>query len=232
MSDLSNIELNKVRGFPIFENLDLNIVKQTLTDSKLRQLKHREYLYRAGEQASSFCLVVEGAIKLLRHSPRGEDIIMHFALEGDLVGALMMNQQKSTQFPISAKSMGASRVLYIPKQTYSLFWKGNAEIQTRINSILYSRMSNIQDDKVMSTSPLRVRMANLLLRHLDMDSKVESQSLSIALTRQEIADTLGVAVESVIRVMRDWQLCGVISKAADRGPEFINIKKLISEIDG
>lgn len=94
-------------------------------------------------------------------------------------------------------------------------------------------MKLIQDDRTMATSPLRVRVANFLMRHLDKEADSDSnQPLAIDLTRQEIADALGVAVESVIRVMRRWQNDGTINRTCEKGPELIDIKKLLSNLNG
>lgn len=228
MLPLEDRDIEKIAQFQIFEGLRRETINNALTNAWIKNLKHREYIYRAGDAAQSFCLVLDGAIKLIRHSPRGEDIIMHFALQGELVGALLMNQRDQNTYPISAKSMGVTRVLSIPKEIYRLYWQTQVDLQSKLNVILYKRMSNIQDDKTMSTSPLRVRMANLLMRHLDRDDdKSVGQPLSISLTRQEIADSLGVAVESVIRIMREWQDDGTIHKSSPKGPELIDIKKLL-----
>jgi CRP-like cAMP-binding protein len=156
---------------------------------------------------------------------------MHFAVQGDVVGALLMNQSESAIYPISAKSMGPTRIVCIPKSTFKQYWQSDINIQSRLNSLLYRRMSNIQDDKTMSTSPLRSRIANLLMRHLDQDSENLNQTLSLSLTRQEIADALGVAVESVIRSMRDWQDDGTIYRPADKGTEIINVEKLLKHLE-
>lgn len=232
MNQIEKQDFEKIRKFQIFEKMSSEFLEKALANGRIKNLKHREYIYRAGDVAQSFCLILEGAIKLIRHSPRGEDIIMHFALEGDLVGALLMNQYEQKVYPVSAKSMGPTRVLCIPKETYKLYWQTNVEIQNKLNAILYRRMNCIQDDKTMSTSPLRVRMANLLMRHLDKDENVTKQALSISLTRQEIADSLGVAVESVIRIMREWQEDGTINKSQEKGPELIDIKRLLANLDG
>lgn len=226
---LENHEI--VYQFEIFKNLNRPTIDRALTNASLRQFKHREFILRAGDPAEFFCIVLDGAAKLIRHSPRGEDLIMHFAVQGDLVGALVMNQGPGSVFPVSAKSMGPTRVLCIPKATYREYWLPQAEIQTALNALLYKRMSTIQDDKTLSTSPLRTRLASFLLRHVDRDSDDGSQALSLALTRQEIADSLGVAVESVIRIMRDWLEDGTIQRQSEKGPEFIDIKKLLESVE-
>lgn len=231
MNLLPSNDIDKIRSFELFQGFDRTLVEKVLSGATSKQYKHREYMYRAGDSVQSFCVVVDGALKLIRHSPRGEDIIMHFAVQGDVVGALLMNQNDSAVYPISAKSMGPTRVACIPKSTFKQYWQTDVGIQGRLNALLYRRMNNIQDDKTMSTSPLRVRIANLLMRHLDQESDNSNQSMSLILTRQEIADALGVAVESVIRSMKVWQGDGTIYRLAEKGPENINVEKLLKNLE-
>lgn len=224
---ISPEDIRAISKFELFHNSNLYRMESLFSGAISRELKHRDYFCRAGERAESFGLVMSGALKLIRHSPKGEDIIVHFAVQGDLVGGLLMNQPKISPFPVSAKAMGPTRVLAIPRRTFQDFWRPNADLLSRLNSILYRRMNNIQDDKTMFSSPLKARIATLLIRHLDPAAGDELQSLSISLTRQEIADALGVAVESVIRTMRDWVEDGTIKKSSERGHEFVDVGRLV-----
>lgn len=125
--------------------------------------------------------------------------------------------------------MGPSEVISIPKSTFSFFWKNNLDLMNRMNSILYQRMSTIQDDKMLFSSPLRNRIALLLLRHLEQVNGTSMQSLSLPLTRQEIADSLNVTVESVIRIMSEWTEEGILHRPHEKGPEKMNIAELIKK---
>lgn len=231
MESLLPEDLDKITSLKFFQGLDRSLIEKMLSGAVFKNLKHREYFFRAGDSVKNFCIIIDGAIKIIRHSPRGEDIIMHFAVLGDIVGALLMNQNENSTYPISAKSMGPTKIICIPKSTFKQYWQFDVNIQNRLNTLLYRRMTNIQDDKTMSTSLLRVRIANLLMRHLDQDSKNLNQVLSLNLTRQEIADSLGVAVESVIRSMKEWQDNGTIYRQSEKGLEIINIEKLLKNLE-
>lgn len=232
MTSLSLEEKQKIAKFELFRGLDFNIVECLLEGHSVKQLKHREFFYLAGDIATRFCLVLDGALKLIRHSPRGDDIIVHFALQGDLVGALLMNQSVPIASPISVKSMGPTRIACIPRSTFQNHWRTNLHLQNNLNQILYRRMSNIQDDKTMFTSPLKVRIANLLLRHVDLTKEDPIVPLSLTLTRQELADSLGVAVESIIRSMREMYAEGILLRENDRAQEYVHIPKLLKLIEG
>lgn len=95
MAGLISVDYEKLSSFELFKGLNRSFVEKIAFGAVTKNLKHREFFFRAGDTAQSFCIVLDGAIKLLRHSPRGEDIIMHFAVQGDVVGALLMNQSES-----------------------------------------------------------------------------------------------------------------------------------------
>ncbi len=91
-------------------------------------------------------------------------------------------------------------------------------------------MSNLQDDKTFFSAPLKTRLVMLLTRYLDKSANETSRALVLPLTRQEIADSLGVAVESVIRIISDWSHHGII-KTNDRMIEIINFEELVRAAD-
>lgn len=206
---LSESDLHEMMQFPLFEGLDRASVCDLLHKGALKHHKHREVLYHAGDSADSFGLVLAGAYKLIRSTPRGDDLIVYFATSGDVIGALVMAQQGSS-YPVTVKAMGASKIFVIPRSTFEKVWMSNARIQQRLNSFLYSRMNLLQDERALARAPLEQRVAELLLKLLARSGRDGERIVPLPLTRQEIADSLGAAVESVIRIMSDWSQRGLI----------------------
>ncbi len=60
----------------------------------------------------------------------------------------------------------------------------------------------------------------------ELESKNEISVLPIPLTRQEIADSLGATVESVIRIMSSWSQQGII-RTMDRKIEILKMSSII-----
>ncbi|MBX3017377.1 MAG: Crp/Fnr family transcriptional regulator [Bdellovibrionaceae bacterium] len=221
----------EIAELPLLQGFERSVANEILANGHVALHKHRENLYRAGDEADSFAIVLNGAYKLLRPTPRGDDLIVYFATPGDVIGALVMGRAGSV-YPVTARAMGPSRVYVLPRSTFARAWAGNLILQQRLNSFLYSRMTLIQDEKTMARAPLAQRVAALLLQLLERGSgDDQEQILPLPLTRQEIADTLGVAVESVIRIMSDWSHRGMI-QTNDRQIEILRpdlIATLIKE---
>jgi CRP/FNR family transcriptional regulator len=219
-------QLKKIlRPFPIFHSLEESEWEGLLDGHRFLNLPHHETLYTAGERAETFCVVLTGAFKLVRPTPRGEDAIVYFPTPGEVIGGLVMLKPAGT-YPVSAVALGASTVLVLPRSTYANGWAKNAGIQLRLNSSLYSRMSVLQEDKANSKLSLQQRIASLLLSILSKQPASAGKKLAIPLTRQEIADSVGSSVESVIRSMSEMAQRGII-QTEDKQIEILRADKIV-----
>ncbi len=218
--------LPEIQGFQVFEGLGRDQVLDLLREGKMKASKHRECLYRLGDEARSFGLVLRGAYKLVRCSPKGDDVIMYFSSPGDVIAALIMAQPMAT-YPVSVISMGPSLILDIPKKTYQEVWTRNPQVVMRVQNLLFGRMSLLQDHKLLAKSPLNQKVAVLLLQLMERYSQDSEQILPIPLTRREIADSLGSTVESVIRIMSEWSQQGIIS-TSEQHIEILSPEKIVS----
>ncbi len=196
-------------GYPLFQGMAIDEISSLLDGHRFRNVRHHQHLYQAGEPADSFAIVLVGAFKLVRSTPKGEDTIVYFATPGEVIGGLLM-QKSGGAYPISAVALGPSTALTIPKSTFVNAWQKNIQIQSKLMSTLYSRMCVLQDDKVGSKQSLQQRVAMLLLSLLDKRPDCGPNRIPIPLTRQEIADTVGASVESVIRCMSELSQQGFI----------------------
>lgn len=118
--------------------------------------------------------------------------------------------QPQPKYPVNAIAMGPSRFLKIPRQNYQLEWKNDSQLIQKIQNLLSHRMSFFQDQKVMTKAPLDQKIAALLINLFEKNTNSQEFELPLPITRKELADSLGVASESVIRVMSEWSKQGLI----------------------
>ncbi|WP_373999221.1 Crp/Fnr family transcriptional regulator [Bdellovibrio bacteriovorus] len=201
--------LKELKRFEQFQGFGDNVVRYLCEGGRVTFNQHRDVLFHFEEQAHYFGIVLSGAYKLCRPSLGGSDSIVQVVLPGDIVGALIMCNPKPI-YPVSVVSMGPSRFLKIPKDVYPTAWQMNAAVASRVQELLGRRMQQMHMHKVLMRSHLSVRLAQLLLDLMDQVSTEGVHKLKVPVTRQEMADVLGVTVESVIRTMSPWSKEGVI----------------------
>lgn len=219
--------LKELSNFNIFESLSLSAIKDLCEGCEVIVNDHRESIYSEGDIAHSFGIILSGAYKLTRLSPLGEEVILHFCVPGDAIAVFIMAQEKPV-YPISVVAMGPSRFLKIPRNTYLKRWKEKPDVIFKVQSLLSTRFGSIHAQKVLAKAPLKTKIAFLLIDILNK-SEQNSTILPLPLTRKEIADSLGVTTESVIRVMSEWSKTGFI-ETIDTNIKILRMDELIKEM--
>ncbi|KHD89351.1 MAG: hypothetical protein OM95_04300 [Bdellovibrio sp. ArHS] len=204
--------LEELKQFEQFKGFGDNVIRYLCEGGRVCFSQHRDVLFKFEEEAHYFGIVLSGAYKLCRPSLGGNDSIVQVVLPGDIVGALIMSNPKPI-YPVSVVSMGPSRFLKIPRDVYPTAWQMNAAVASRVQELLGRRMQQMHAHKVLMRSHLSVRVAQLLLDFMDQVGNDGVYKLKVPMTRQEIADVLGVTVESVIRTMSPWSKEGIIQTA-------------------
>lgn len=208
---INNLEalVPELNEFSVFSNLAKNQILDLCEGGEIIFSNHRDVIFKFGFAADYFGIVLSGAYKLSKPSPLGDDVIVHFSTPGDVIAAFIMAQAKP-MYPVSATAMGPSRFLKLPRSIYIEKWKNQPELIFKIQNLLSTRMSLLQDQMVMLKAPLNQKVASLLLILLEKSPVEKGLELPLPLTRKEIADTLGASVESVIRIMSEWSKLGII----------------------
>lgn len=216
--------------FEIFRKYSRSQILNLCEGGQIVFSRHRERVFEFGEEAFYFGVVISGAYKLTRPSVSGEDVIVHFSTQGDVVAAFIMAQAHS-KYPVSAISMGPSQFLKIPKINFQNTWKNDVDLILKIQNLLSSRMLMLQDQKAMSKAPLNQKIAALLISLIENETKVKKIELPLPITRKEIGDNIGATPESIIRVMSEWSKQGII-ETNDQQIKILKIDKLFDFIKG
>ena len=219
----------KIRDLEIFEGLSESEITILLDGAEEKSLTHRATLYKVGTEAHFFAIVLEGAMKLVKSSSSGDDVIMLFATPGDVVGALIKAQDMS-KYPLAVIALGETLVLEIPRRTYKA-WQQNQNVTRRVNALIYARMASLHEQKGLIKEALPKKIASQFVSLIALRRSRSGTILPIPLTRQEIADTIGFTVESVIRVMSSWSQAGII-KTTGQQIEILKMDKILEIING
>ncbi len=220
--------LSELENFKIFEGMSKEIITDLCSEGHIVVSNHREMLYKQGDRAESFGIVLSGAYKLFKLSPQGEETIVHFSTPGDIIGALIM-PQPAPIYPVSSHSMGPSRFLKLSRGVFLEKWKHHQELILKMQGLLSLRMGVFHAQKVLMKAPLSTKIAHLLMDILNKSETSES-TLPLPLTRKEIADSLGASVESVIRIMSDWSKRGIII-TEDHQIKILKVSVLLEELE-
>jgi len=178
-------------------------------EKDFRRYRRGDILYNEGNRISGFYCINSGIIKVFKTGVDGKEQIIRFARKGEIIAyrSVLSNEPACT----SAKVIEDCQVCFIPSELLIQFVKTNPAFAFEVVKLtcheLAEANSYITD---IAQKTVRERVAEVLL-NLVKDFGLDDQKyLRISLTREELANIVGTATESVIRLLSEFKSDKVI----------------------
>lgn len=177
-----------------------------LDKAELRELEHlgrhihfvsSETVFAQDEMTTSFYNLLEGVMRLYKLLPDGRRQIVGFALPGDFLG-----MATSARHSFSADAIGAVAVCRFSRSSFARFIEDKPHLLRRINVLAIRELSQAQDHMVLlGRRSAEEKVATFLIGWRDRLVQFHGPSKTVALpmSRQDIADFLGLTIETVSR---------------------------------
>lgn len=173
-------------------------------------LHKNDYLYRDGDSAVAIYAVRSGCVKTMTESANGDEQIVGFHLAGELLG---LDGFADGVHTCNAVALETSSVCELPLDQLETICHKVPGLQKQMRRIMGKELSN--DHKLLlllGKMTSEERFASFLL---SMSSRMEERNwkedeFNLTMPRQDIANYLGVAVETVSRLFAGFQKDGII----------------------
>ncbi len=188
----------------IFKYLTPDEVEALNFAKDFRQYKRGDILYQEGNRISGFFCIHRGIIKVFKTGFDGKEQIIRFAKDGDIIAyrSVLSNELACT----SAKVIEDCHVCFIPSEILVSFIKTNPAYALELLKLACHELgeanSFITD---IAQKTVRERLAEILLFLVHDFGIDDNQFLNISLTREELANIVGTATESVIRLLSEFK---------------------------
>lgn len=189
-----------------------------------RQYKRGDILYHEGNRISGFYCINSGIIKVFKTGFDGKEQIIRFAKRGDFIAyrSVLSNEPACT----SAKVIEDSQVCFIPSEILIQLSKVNSTFALELLKLACHELgeanSFITD---IAQKTVRERLAEILILLVQDFGLDENKFLKISLTREELANIVGTATESVIRLLSEFKADKMV-ELNGRKIKILNIKAL------
>jgi len=173
-------------------------------EKEFRQYKRGDVLYQEGNRISGFYCINTGIIKVYKTGFDGKEQIIRFARSGDIIAyrSVLSNEPACT----SAKVIEDCQVCFIPSEILISLIKTNSDYALELLKLACHELgeanSFITD---IAQKTVRERLAEVLLFLVNDFGVDDQQYLQISLTREELANIVGTATESVIRLLSEFK---------------------------
>jgi len=188
----------------IFKYLNTDEVTTINFEKDFRQYKRGDILYQEGNRISGFYCINSGIIKVFKTGFDGKEQIIRFAKKGDIIAyrSVLSNELACT----SAKVIADCQACFIPSEILISFIKTNPNFALELLKLACHELgeanSFITD---IAQKTVRERLAEVLLFLFNDFGLDNQQFLNISLTREELANIVGTATESVIRLLSEFK---------------------------
>jgi len=162
----------------------------------------KQLLYMEGKRPAYLFYIQKGQVKTYKINEDGKEYITNLYAAEDFAGYLPLLEDK--EYDDTAEILEDAEILSIPRQDFLDALYHDMNIACRFLKLIARDIKSKEERLIqMAYSSLRKRVAGALL---DITGKFSSNNSKISITREDIAQYIGTAKESAIRVLSDFKL--------------------------
>ena len=199
-----------IRKFNSLKKLTQNQLSH-LTEHKTElSFKKGEVIFTEGTHLKGIYCVRTGNCKMTKLSSNGKDQIVRFVRDGELLGYRSVIGEEPTSLSVTA--LDNMSACFISKEEIFEMLRSNPDfsldIFRTVSRDLKEATTSLTD---MAQKSVRERLAHTLLFLDERFGEDEEDAIDVHLSREEIANVIGTATESAIRLLSEFKKEGLIT---------------------
>ncbi len=211
-------------GFLLFKKLTDEELNRLNFEKSCSSYRKGTIVYREGSRLTGFYCVTRGIIKIFKTGIDGKEQILRFAKRGEIIAyrSLLSQELACT----TAKVIEEAVLCHVPYQTLLYLIQNNWQFAHHMLQIVCRELREANDYITdIAQKSVRERLAEVLLLLKENFELDHQNTLQISLTREELANMVGTATESVIRLLSEFRQDNLI-ELQGRKIKFLNISGL------
>jgi CRP/FNR family nitrogen fixation transcriptional regulator len=210
------IPLNGTVNCPFIDDVDQRLVHRTICALRRGPIRYRrdQTIVCEGDSADYIFVVIEGIVRSCRTFKNGARSIAAFYLPGELFGWADLKYQ------LSAEAAANAMVLYLKRSALLSVAAQDSRIASFLLAATTNELRRTQEHALLISRGAKCRLATFLL---DLSSRLETTKyLDLPMSHQDIADHLGLTIETVSRTITELQRSGLIARISPRTLVLLN----------
>lgn len=196
----------QLTAFYLFEGLTQAQLTPLLAQAQCCRFQAGEYLFRQGDPADQAYLLTMGAVRVYRWTPEGEEKVLHRFSAGEIVAqaAMFMGHRR---YPSYGRAESAVEVWTISREALHQICSHTPEVALRMMQAMSEKVFSLVNrvDQLSSNSAARRLVGWLLEQQSGKNGGV------LQVSRQQLAVQLGVAPETLSRLLSRFRSDGYVS---------------------
>jgi CRP/FNR family transcriptional regulator len=199
--------------------------------SRKKTLQKGEYLYRKGDRFRGILAIKAGTAKMVTMDQGGNEYLTAYLLPGELLGFDALADDKHT---CSAVALETLSYCELPAEQLDSLCRDVPNLLRELFRHAGNTLATETSQFVLGKRPAEERVAGFLI---NLSDRLATRGFSavdfrLSLTRQEIGNFLGLALETVSRILKSFEDDGLIEVDYKniRITDLDRLRKLCSEL--
>ena len=164
-------------------------------------------IFGENEPADYLYKVVSGSVRTYKILSDGRRQVSGFYLPGDIFGL-----EFADEHTLSAEAITGCKVLVVKRSALNALAGRDASVAQQLFAVTGHELRRVQDRILLLIKNARERVASFLLEMAERAS--ENNTIELPMSRQDIADYLGLTIETVSRTLSSLETASAIEVSA------------------
>ncbi|WP_298947741.1 Crp/Fnr family transcriptional regulator [uncultured Polaribacter sp.] len=199
---MSKCEQCIVRKFNSLTHLSREELVKISACKTSRTIKKGEPLFSEGEHINGIFCIKDGICKVSKMSENGRNQIVNLIKKGDILGERSLITQEASN--LEAIALEDMEVCFIPKEEIIEDLEKNPKFSMSVLKDMANNLKKADNIIVdMAQKTVKQRLAETLINLKEKFDTNNDGIINVRLSREDIANIIGTATESAIRLLSD-----------------------------
>lgn len=169
-----------------------------------KTLQRGEFIYHEGDSFRGILAIKSGSAKLVASDQHGNEHILNILLPGELLGFDGLSDEKHSCAAVALETMS---FCILPADNMDELFQNVPSLTRELFRHTGEKMLEDKNQLILSKRPAEERLAYFLISLSERLKRrgFSSSEFKLSLTRQEIGNHLGLALETVSRLLKKFQ---------------------------
>lgn len=171
--------------------------------------KKNQIIFHEGTRPQGVFCIHKGRVKVYKTGVDGKPQIIYILRDGEVLGYRSLLSEE--MYPVSAETIEESAICFIPRTDFLDVMHSNTDLSNALMKSMSLELNYMVDSVTnMAQRPVRERLAFTLLQLNGIFTDETGACQGINLSREDLANMVGTATETLIRLIHDYKQEGFI----------------------
>jgi len=186
------------------------------------RFRRGETIFGEGDELRSSYKIVSGAVRLSRITEDGRRQIVEFRTAGDFIGF-----EWNDQYALSAEAVRDVVAVRFIRTRVDRLMEERSDVRESLVALIREELRSAHEHLItLGCQGAKERVANFLLQLARKAWVNDGETLEVELGRQDMADYLGLTLETISRTLSEFKRIGAIGLPKRRQIKILNKAKL------